>query len=119
VPRLLALEKFIFDELVSHVWTHTLVPKVAAARARPPPGAAPSRRGVHEAALRKWVEALQVANAQLLTLGREGHLSVLQHQVGRGRSRARAATWVSDGVTERSAPGQGVLQLAGPGSLPC
>jgi hypothetical protein len=36
VPKLLQQEKFIFDEMVSHMWTHTLVPRVAASRARPP-----------------------------------------------------------------------------------
>ena len=32
VPRLLQQEKFIFDELVSYMWTHTLVPRIAASR---------------------------------------------------------------------------------------
>jgi hypothetical protein len=36
VPKLLAQEKFIFDELVSYMWTHTLVPRVAASKARAP-----------------------------------------------------------------------------------
>jgi hypothetical protein len=93
VPRLLALEKFIFDELVSYVWTHTLVPKAAAARARPAPGAPGGKRGAHEAAVRKWIEALEAAHAQLVALGREGHVSVLQHQVGRGRARLSVKGW--------------------------
>jgi hypothetical protein len=86
VPRLLGQEKFIFDELVSYVWTHTLVPKVAAARARPPIGPAVNRRGAHEAALRKWLEAFEAANAQLRGLGRDGHVNLLRQQVrGAGR----------------------------------
>lgn len=39
------------------------------------------RRSAHEAALRKWLEALEAANAQLRGLGREGHVSVLRQQV--------------------------------------
>jgi hypothetical protein len=81
VPRLLGQEKFIFDELVSYVWTHTLVPKVAVARARAPPGPAGNKRGAHEAALRKWLEALEAANNQLRGLGAVGHINMLRQQV--------------------------------------
>ncbi|KIY92560.1 hypothetical protein MNEG_15403 [Monoraphidium neglectum] len=78
VPRLLGQEKFIFDELVSYVWTHTLV---AIARARAPAGPSANKRGAHEAALRKWLEALEAANSQLHGLGREGHVHTLRQQV--------------------------------------
>ncbi|KAI8469921.1 MAG: hypothetical protein J3K34DRAFT_511741 [Monoraphidium minutum] len=83
VPRLLSLERSIFDELVAHVWTETLVPKVAAARSRAPSGAPPgaNRRGGAEAALRKWMEALEAANGRLRGLGREGHFNALRQQV--------------------------------------
>ncbi|KAI8463417.1 MAG: hypothetical protein J3K34DRAFT_444097 [Monoraphidium minutum] len=95
VPRLLGQEKFIFDELVSYVWTHTLVPKVGGcplalsslldggdrARARAPSGPSLNKRGAHEAALRKWLEAVEAANAQLTGLGRDGHTNTLRQQV--------------------------------------
>ena len=66
------------------MWTHTLVPRVAIARARAPAGPAANKRGAHEAALRKWLEALEAANAQLRGLGREGHINMLRQQVGGG-----------------------------------
>jgi len=59
-------------------------PKVAAARARPPIGPTANKRGAHEAALRKWLEALEAANAQLRGLGREGHVNLLRQQVRPG-----------------------------------
>jgi hypothetical protein len=87
VPRLLQQEKFIFDELVSFVWTHTFVPAVAASRARPANAALAAgvvKRSGQEAALRKWLAALEAVSSQLKGLGREGHTSTLRHQVRRG-----------------------------------
>uniref|UniRef100_A0A383VEV2 C2 NT-type domain-containing protein n=1 Tax=Tetradesmus obliquus TaxID=3088 RepID=A0A383VEV2_TETOB len=84
VPRLLQQEKFIFDELVSYVWTHTFVPAVAASRARPANAALAAgvvKRSGQEAALRKWLGALEAVSSQLKGLGREGHTSTLRHQV--------------------------------------
>ncbi|KAF8057725.1 hypothetical protein HT031_005909 [Scenedesmus sp. PABB004] len=84
VPRLLQQEKFIFDELVSYVWTHTFVPAVAASRARPASMALAAgvvKRAGQEAAMRKWIAALEAVAAQLRGLGREGHVSTLRHQV--------------------------------------
>jgi hypothetical protein len=86
VPRLLQQEKFIFDELVSFVWTHTFVPAVAASRARPANAALAAgvvKRSGQEAALRKWLAALEAVSSQLKGLGREGHTSTLRHQVRR------------------------------------
>jgi hypothetical protein len=86
VPRLLQQEKFIFDELVSYVWTHTFVPAVAASRARPANAALAAgvvKRSGQEAALRKWLGALEAVSSQLKGLGREGHTSTLRHQVRR------------------------------------
>jgi hypothetical protein len=85
VPRLLQQEKFIFDELVSYVWTHTFVPAVAASRARPTNAALAAgvvKRSGQEAALRKWLGALEAVATQLQVLGRDGHVSTLRHQVG-------------------------------------
>lgn len=84
VPRLLQQEKFIFDELVSYVWTHTFVPAVAASRARPASTALAAsvvKRSGQEAALRKWLAALEAVASQLQVLGRDGHIRTLRHQV--------------------------------------
>eukprot|EP00877_Chromochloris_zofingiensis_P005908 jgi/Chrzof1/1570/Cz10g12240.t1 len=85
VPKLLAQEKFIFDELVSYMWTHTLVPHVAASRAKAPQnaltGTSFNKRAGHEAALRKWLESFELVNAQLKAVGRYGHVSTLRQQV--------------------------------------
>eukprot|EP00878_Enallax_costatus_P020355 GHUV01021510.1.p1 GENE.GHUV01021510.1~~GHUV01021510.1.p1 ORF type:complete len:707 (+),score=273.69 GHUV01021510.1:214-2121(+) len=84
VPRLLQQEKFIFDELVSYVWTHTFVPAVAASRAKPAQAALAAgvvKRSGQEAALRKWLAALESVSQQLKGLGREGHVNTLRHQV--------------------------------------
>jgi hypothetical protein len=94
VPRLLQQEKFIFDELVSYVWTHTFVPAVAASRARPANAALAAgvvKRSGQEAALRKWLAALEAVSSQLKGLGREGHSSTLRHQVRAAHAQHRAA----------------------------
>jgi hypothetical protein len=94
VPLLLKQEKFIYDELVSYVWTHTFVPAVAASRARPASAALAAgvvKRSGQEAALRKWIAALEAVAAQLKQLGREGHIVTLQHQVCRCMSMCATA----------------------------
>eukprot|EP00879_Flechtneria_rotunda_P021606 GHRR01022773.1.p1 GENE.GHRR01022773.1~~GHRR01022773.1.p1 ORF type:complete len:562 (+),score=210.02 GHRR01022773.1:1856-3541(+) len=84
VPRLLQQEKFVFDELVSFVWTHTFVPAVAASRARAGPAAVRAgvvKRAGQEAALRQWIAALEAVAGQLRGLGSAGHITTLRHQV--------------------------------------
>lgn len=41
-----------------------------------------NKRAAHEAALRKWTEALDHVNTTLKGLGRGGHIATLRHQVG-------------------------------------
>jgi hypothetical protein len=97
VPRLLQQEKFIFDELVSYVWTHTFVPAVAASRARPANAALAAgvvKRSGQEAALRKWLGALEAVAAQLQALGRDGHTRTLRHQVWCGLLFVWFAVWL-------------------------
>lgn len=67
--------------------------QVAIARARAPAGPSVNKRGAHEAALRKWLEALEAANAQLHALGREGHVNTLRQQVGAGLCIWRRPSW--------------------------
>lgn len=45
------------------------------------------RRGAHEAALRRWLEALEAANSQLRAMGHRGHAPLLRQQVGTAWSR--------------------------------
>lgn len=40
------------------------------------------KRSGQEAALRKWLAALESVSQQLKGLGREGHVNTLRHQVG-------------------------------------
>ena len=57
-----------------------------------------NKRAAHEAALRKWVEALDQVNTTLKGLGRNGHTATLRHQV-RG-----------PGAVEDGAGGVGTMQ---------
>lgn len=120
VPRLLQQEKFIFDELVSYVWTHTFVPAVAASRARPANTALAAgvvKRSGQEAALRKWLGALEAVATQLQVLGRDGHVSTLRHQVGVCVWRERdLASYAGEGggmkIQRVACTGQGLLRFA-------
>lgn len=109
VPRLLQQEKFIFDELVSYVWTHTFVPAVAASRARPANTALAAgvvKRSGQEAALRKWLGALEAVATQLQVLGRDGHVSTLRHQV-------RVCVWRERDLASYAGEGGGMKIQAG------
>jgi hypothetical protein len=77
------------------VWTHTFVPAVAASRARPANAALAAgvvKRSGQEAALRKWLGALEAVAAQLGALGRQGHTRTLRHQARLARASGGART---------------------------
>lgn len=81
VPRLLQQEKFIFDELVSYVWTHTFVPSVAASRAKPAQAALAAGEGAdtHEIAVLTMLACL--AKLGLLCLVDTMFMPIMPHDV--------------------------------------
>lgn len=81
VPTLLQTEVLVYEEVVDHVWNKVVLPIVLTPPARSVVKTPSAKRAIQEAAVKRWLEAFELANSKLTRMGTRGHIPLLKFQV--------------------------------------